>query len=70
MLFKFYSLFAKAPVVIMSLLTEMPKCFLWKRLTEFSEANPLQIKLERKATGKIMDTKPGHSIFYCEHPYR
>lgn len=33
----------------------MPKCFLWNQLTVFSEANPLQIKLEHKATGKIMD---------------
>lgn len=36
----------------------------------FSEANPLQIKLECKATGKITDTKSGCNIFSSKHPYR
>lgn len=56
---------------VASVLTEeMPKRFLWNQLTAFSEANPLQIKLERKATGKIMDTKSGHNIFFSKHPCR
>ena len=48
----------------------MPQRFLWNQLTVFSEANPLHIKLERKATGKIMDMKSEHNIFSSEHPYR
>ena len=47
----------------------MPKRSLWNQLTAFSEANPLQIKLERKATGKITDAKSGRNIFSSEHPY-
>lgn len=49
---------------------EMPKRFLWNQLTVFSEANPLQIKLESKVTGKITDMKPRYNIFFWKHPWR